>query len=305
MDDPVQFKPYLVKADTMQIIRRITQIFGYVISHCYFKSIFVTKDIYQGPLKATCIPFLTCYSCPLAVFSCPIGAFQHYAVIRKLPFLDFAHVGIVALAVGRMACGWLCPLGLIQDLLYKIKSIKIKLYSFLFNIKYFSLFGLVMIIPYFTGVPWFSRSCPYGMLEAGLPWVLWNPVNPHTHVPPVGPDVVGLMFVVKFLILVVFLVLFVVSKRPFCRIACPLGVIFSFFNRISLVQIEILNPEKCSHKCNLCLDVCPMEIKIADDPNSGECIRCLKCMKCRKVKVGIGNIFESPSKPKPVDENPG
>jgi polyferredoxin len=226
-------------------------------------------------------------------------------VIRQIPYLDFAHVGIVALAVGRMACGWLCPLGLIQDLLYTINTVKIKLYPVLFNIKYFSLFGLAMIIPYFTGVTWFSRLCPYGMLEAGLPWVLWNPVNPHTHVPAIDTNVVGLLFVVKFLILVVFLTLFVFSKRPFCRIACPLGVIFSVFNRISLLQIEVLNPEKCGHKCNLCLEVCPMEIRIADDPNSGECIRCLKCMKCRKVKVGIGNIFESPSKPKPVDENPG
>ena len=284
----------------MELIRLLTQIASYIASHCYFKSIFVTKNIYQGPLRATCVPFLTCYSCPLATFSCPIGTFQHYSAIRRIPFLDIAHVSIVALVVGRMACGWLCPFGLIQDLLYKIKSIKIKIYPSLLYIKYFSLVGLVIIIPYITGVTWFSRLCPYGMLEAGIPWVFWNPISPTTHQPMIGPNAVGGMYVVKFIILAVFLVLFVVSKRPFCRIACPLGVIFSFFNRISLLRMEVINPETCSHKCNLCLDLCPMEIKISDDPNSGECIRCLKCMKCKKVIIGIGELTESPSA-KPVE----
>lgn len=277
----------------MQLIRRFTQIFGYVISHNYFKSIFVTKEIYQGPLRATCIPFLTCYSCPLAVFSCPIGTIQHYMVIRQFPFLDLAHISIVALAVGRMACGWLCPFGLIQDLLYKIKSVKIKLLPSLFYIKYLSLAGLVIIIPYITGVTWFSRLCPYGMLEAGIPWVVWNPINPSTNLPTVDTAAVGWAFVIKLLILIVFLVLFVISKRPFCRIACPLGVIFSVFNKISLIRMEVKNPETCSHKCNLCREVCPMEIKVSNDPNSGECIRCLKCMKCSKVSIGIGNLSES------------
>lgn len=283
---------FVKKKTQMERLRKFTQLFGYTISHCYLQSVLITKQIYQGPLKATCVPFLTCYSCPLAVFACPIGSFEHYMTIHQIPFLDFAHVAIVALVIGRMACGWLCPFGLIQDLLYKIKSIKIKIPHSYNYIKYFSLFGLVLLIPYVTGVTWFSRLCPYGMLEAGIPWALWNPIDPSTNQPTIDTSVYGITYIIKLAILAGFLILFVISKRPFCRIACPLGVIFALFNRVSLLRMEVQNHHTCSPDCNMCRDLCPMEIRVSEDPNSGECIRCLKCTKCKKVKVGIGNLRE-------------
>ena len=83
---------------------------------------FVKGKIYTGPSKALCLPGLNCYSCPGALGSCPIGSLQAVLGSRNYRF-SFYVIGFLMLAgslFGRFICGWLCPFGLIQDLLYKI-----------------------------------------------------------------------------------------------------------------------------------------------------------------------------------------
>lgn len=83
---------------------------------------FVQGKIYKGNIKNLCVPGLNCYSCPGAVGTCPIGAMQ--AVIGnwnfKFAFYVAGFLMFVGAIVGRFVCGWLCPFGFIQDLLYKI-----------------------------------------------------------------------------------------------------------------------------------------------------------------------------------------
>ena len=83
---------------------------------------FVTGKIYTGKLKNACVPGLNCYSCPGAARACPIGSLQ--AVVGSWNF-KFAYYVIgflifVGAILGRLVCGFLCPFGLIQDLLNKI-----------------------------------------------------------------------------------------------------------------------------------------------------------------------------------------
>ena len=70
--------------------------------------------------------------------------------------------------------------------------------------------------------------------------------------------------------------------RFYCRFVCPLGAIWSPFNRISLMRLSAQGP--CA-ECQMCVDVCPVDIRISDDPNSPDCIRCLKCTVCKHVSV--------------------
>lgn len=97
------------------------QAFWALITNSYLLG-FLQGKIYQGPLKHLCVPGLNCYSCPGALGSCPIGALQ--AVIGSWKFRFAAYVSgfliFVGALVGRLVCGWLCPFGLIQDLLHKI-----------------------------------------------------------------------------------------------------------------------------------------------------------------------------------------
>lgn len=257
---------------------------GGILANGYYK-VFSTKVVYDGPLKSGCVPFLNCHACPTAFFSCPIGMVQHYASVRKIPFLLTGFLGAVGTTVGRAACGWLCPFGWIQDVLFKIKTKKFRLPKIFLKLKYVSLVVLAILLPFFFDAHWFSRICPWGTLAAGIPWALWNPIDPSLGEPVVSAGSVGWLFVLKLAVLVFFLILFVFIKRPFCRTTCPLGAIYSLFNRFSLMQIQT---EGQCKDCALCRNVCPVDIQISSDPASPECIRCLECTVCKHVRIRWG-----------------
>ena len=268
-------------SNLIHLIRRASQVFGLLITNLY-GSVFFRKQIYKGPFKGVCVPFLYCHACPTAVFSCPIGELQHYAAVHLIPFYLIGHLTFIGLFVGRMACGWLCPFGLLQELMYKIKSFKIKIPSYFSYLPWFCLFGLAILLPYLTTEHWFSKLCPIGALVAGIPWVLWNPVNPVTGGPTIEPGSVSWLFFIKMFLLVGTLYLFVLAKRPFCRYVCPLGLFWGFFNKISILKLEVA--PGC-RGCNMCQNLCPEDIKVFEEPNSRECVRCLECLKCKHVKL--------------------
>jgi len=266
--------------------RRIFQIIGSILPNSYFQVI-VTKVIYRGQLKGICAPLFNCYACPLATVSCPIGTLQHFMAIAKIPYYLIGYLGLIGLAVGRMACGWICPFGFFQDLMAKIKTKKFRLPSYLGYMRYVTLVLLAIIIPFITHVHWFSKLCPWGALEASIPWGLWNPTDPGflSLTPENTPvrDLISGSYYLKLGILAGFLGLMIFFKRPFCFLACPLGAIYSLFNKISIIRLGV-DMESCT-KCNKCLKNCPAGLKVYEEPNSPNCIRCLECTKCDKVKL--------------------
>ena len=262
--------------------RRLVQIVSTVITNPHWPSAFA-RAIYQGRLKAFCVPSLNCYSCPLAVFACPVGAIQNiFAQIRPSIATGAYHVGlyvigilgVVGSAVGRMACGWICPFGMLQDLLHKIPTPKIEIPRFLSYFKYVVLAVMVVILPLMVvdafgyGEVWFCKYlCPAGTLEAGIPMVLLNPSL---------QGQIGFQFWFKVSILVIFIGLMIPIKRPFCRTTCPLGAIYSFFNKFSVLKLSVSSD--CI-ECDRCYEICPMSIRIYENPNDKDCIRCLDCRK--------------------------
>lgn len=236
---------------------------------------FISGKLYRGPLKAVCVPGLNCYSCPGALGSCPIGALQ--AVVSNIQFLfSFYVVGVlmfVGALAGRAVCGWVCPFGFIQELLYKIPSPKLGksgLTRKLSKLKYAVLAVFVLALPLmflFTngvGVPAFcAYICPAGTLEAGLPLLAANPGLQAT---------LGWLFALKAAILAVTVLASVLMFRPFCRFICPLGAIYSLFNRVAIFGVR-LDGDKCS-RCGKCASSCLLDVKIVND---SECMRCGKC----------------------------
>jgi len=265
--------------------RRASQLFGLLMANLHVAVIFESQ-IYQGVVKSVCLPFLYCHSCPTAAFGCPLGVMQHFAAIHSFPFFLVGGLMIVGLLVGRLACGWVCPVGLFQELLYKIKSVKITLPRDITFLPYIIVVVFIVVLPFITAEHWFSKLCPVGTLTAAIPWVLWNPINPSTGVLTIAPGTVGLLFAVKLIILGTALWFFVSSKRPFCRYICPMGLFWSFFNKVSIMKMEV--DDGCT-KCDVCRKKCPEGIKIYEDPNARECIRCLECTDCKHVKV-IGSL---------------
>jgi len=183
-------------------------------------------------------------------------------------------LSVVGVSVGRMTCGALCPFGALQDLLYKFRSWKISIPSGTRFLRYAALVVLVFAMPFFTGEHWFSKLCPVGTLEAGLPWAMMDAGM---------QGLIGSMFWVKIALLLFFTTLSTMAKRPFCRTACPLGAILSLFNRASFLQLA-WNPDTCT-RCGKCRRICPVDIRPDKKPMDPECLRCLDCTMCPSLKA--------------------
>lgn len=250
------------------------------LSNCYAVG-FAEGKIYTGPLKHICFPGLNCYSCPGAVGVCPIGSLQ--AVMGSWKFSVSLYVGgflmLVGALLGRFVCGWLCPFGLVQDLLYKIPFIR-KINRFpgdkvLRYLKYVILLVFVILMPLFVvdivgqGAPAFCKYiCPSGTLLGGIPLVFKNPAL---------QAMVGFLFHWKVAILLVTVFLSILIYRPFCKYICPLGATYALFNRASLYRLRV-DKDQCIN-CGLCAKACKMGVDPVKTPNSAECIRCGDCTK--------------------------
>ena len=242
---------------------------------------FVKGNIYKGNLKTICVPGLNCYSCPGALGSCPIGAFQSVLASRdyKFTFYVTGFLILIGAIFGRFVCGWLCPFGLLQDLLHKIPFPKKRKLlpgdRWLKYLKYVILVGFVILLPLTVldivgqGQPWFCKTiCPSGTLFAGIPLVAAN--------PPLRAAL-GWLFTWKVGLLAVLLVLSLWVYRPFCRYLCPLGAIYGLFNPIAFYRFHI--DENACTKCGQCQKACKFDIPVYRQPNSPDCIRCGDCRR--------------------------
>lgn len=246
---------------------------------------FKTLTIYQGKLKSVCFPVLNCYSCPLALYSCPIGSLQYFIMTGGIPVYVTSSIAFVGVAFGRMTCGLLCPFGFLQDILFKRGKVRIPLPNFFRWFKYLVLLVIVILAAFYFAAPVFCKLCPAGTLEAGFPMaILDETVKARIFDPEIG-WVSGWLFLLKTAILTLILLAALNIKRPFCRIFCPLGALFSLFNRFSILRINV-DQKTCNH-CEQCARICPVDLNISTDPDSPECIRCMKCTTCRSISPGM------------------
>jgi ferredoxin-type protein NapH len=263
------------------LYKRITRYYIYIVSFFVANNHF-SKNIYQGKLKGFFFPGLNCYACPLARYSCPLGSFQNFIGVKTFPLYVLGFLGILGITLGRLVCGWLCPFGFFQELLYRIKTIKIRISQKYRYSKYIVLFFLAMLLPFLTAQPWFCKLCPAGGIEAGIPMVSMHPYL---------RSLIGVLFYAKIAIVVALISFSVFIKRPFCRFVCPLGAIYGIFNKFTFFKLKV-DEKKCI-ECYACQTVCPMDVEIFKNPDSVDCIRCGECIKACPTnalyyKYGIG-----------------
>ncbi len=177
--------------------------------------------------------------------------------------------------LGRVICGFLCPFGLIQELLHKIPSKKLKknkITKKLTWIKYVILAVFVIVIPALYAIrrlplPAFCKYiCPAGTLEGAM-MLLIHPANSDLRA------MTGGLFWWKFAVMVLILAACVFIFRAFCRFICPLGAVYSLFAKIALLGVRV-DMTKCTD-CGACIKICPMDIRNVGDR---ECIQCGTCI---------------------------
>lgn len=264
-----------MKKNTLRLI--VATAFA-ALSNGYVKG-FVKGELYKGSLKHICVPGLNCYSCPGALGSCPMGSLQSVlsSPMYKVSLYVFGIIGLFGTLFGRFACGFLCPFGLVQELLNKIpfpyKTKKLPGHKILKYLRYVVLLVFVIVLPMFVtnrfglGEPWFCEYiCPSGILFGSIPLLAANKTL-------FGR--LGVRFIIKLSILTVTILVSIIIYRPFCKYLCPLGAIYGLFNPISLYRYNF-DKDKCT-SCGACVKACDMNIKVYERINSTECIRCGRC----------------------------
>ncbi|MCF0133433.1 MAG: redoxin domain-containing protein [Blautia sp.] len=264
--------------------RKIIQLYAALLYNAQLKG-FVTGDIYTGPLKNLCVPGLNCYSCPGAIGACPLGALQNALAASgtRAPWYVLGILLLFGLTFGRTVCGWLCPMGLIQELLYKTPTKKMKkspVTRALSYLKYIILLLFVLYIPLSYAakripVPGFCKYiCPAGTLEGAIALML-NPNSARKLPTP------GILFISKLLILVLLLSGCIFIYRIFCRFLCPLGAIYGLFSKLSLLGVRV-DAGHCVN-CGRCTMHCKMDVLRVGDH---ECIQCGECTQvCHKDAI--------------------
>ena len=267
--------------------RRLIQLYSALLHNAHLKG-FISGQIYQGKGKYACVPGFNCYSCPSAAGACPLGAIQN-ALASAGHSAGWYMLGILLLfgvVLGRTICGWLCPLGLIQELLNKIPTPKLRksrVTRALSWLKYVLLAVFVIALPLWYGLrydlplPGFCKYiCPAGTFEGAMGH-LANPANTFYY------SMLGILFTRKFVIMLVIGLTCIFCYRAFCRFICPLGAIYGLFNRFNIIGVKV-DPGRCNH-CGACVQGCGMDVRRVGDH---ECINCGRCMEaCHQDAISI------------------
>ena len=267
--------------------RRLVQLYSALLHNAYLKG-FITGDIYKGNGKILCAPGFNCYSCPAAAVACPLGSIQNAlgSADHRAGWYVLGIILLYGVILGRTICGWLCPLGLIQELLNRIPTPKIKksvVTRALTWLKYVLLGVFAVAIPLWYalahGIPlpaFCKYICPAGTFEGAM-GLLSNPVNAPKF------SMLGLLFTRKFIIMLAIGLACVFCYRAFCRFVCPLGAIYGLFNRFNIVGVKV-DEGRCNH-CGACVRGCGMDVRRVGDH---ECINCGRCMSaCNKGAISI------------------
>jgi polyferredoxin len=274
--------------------RRIVQVIALVAFNGHLAG-FLKGTVYNGSLKRICVPVLNCTSCPGALGSCPLGLIQSSILLGNYQLLVLT-IGILLFLgglLGRFICGWLCPFGLVQELLYKLPTPKYRpgrQLSWLNYLKYIALVLFVFLLPalglpYLNGSAFCKYLCPAETLEAYLPLLAVQPSLMAT---------AGFLFKWKLILLAVLVVLAVLICRPFCRYICPLGAVYGLLNRFSLLRPGV-DREHCK-KCGACQELCELGLDVANASDNPECIRCTQCFAgCRDKLLRIGVRYNLPA----------
>jgi ferredoxin-type protein NapH len=259
--------------------------------------LFAWLDPFMLRMHTVCSPVFHCYSCPLALFACPIGVLANGSALHVIPFAALGTLIFLGALLGSFVCGWACPFGFLQDLAHRVPTPKFTLPAWTGLFRYAALIGLVFAVPYIWGEGhplFFCRLCPAGALEGAVPSMAQAAIAGN---PVIWPTMVKLVILGLFLLAIFF------TWRPWCTLFCPLGAIYSLFDSVSLVFLSF-HKGRC-RDCDRCRSLCHDGVRPEQRVNGLRCVRCLECTKCDAVTLGTVLAHLEKEKGDTGNPNPG
>lgn len=233
---------------------------------------------------------------------CPFGGLEtlYRYVASGGAFVSHTHLSNVVLLVAVLVtaflfrsafCGWVCPLGFIQDMISSLGDVFRKRYPrYRKALNNFKVRNTWLAI-----VDRYLRLVKFGVLAwaivgAGVyGYMVFREYDPWSALI----NIAEFSFTPGLVVLLITLVASFFIERPWCRYACPLGAASGLLGKFSPTYLK--RQESACTVCQVCTKACPMglEIHTADTIKSADCIACLECVgACPRngaleVKIGL------------------
>jgi polyferredoxin len=256
----------------IQHLRYFSQL-GFVI---LMAVIFYVRNLYgEGPQA----------SAPEAF--CPLGGFEtlYYSLVNGGKFIEHSHLSnmvlfiailLTAVAAGGFFCGWVCPLGTIQQ---AVTGSRRWLQRQVPPLARFGGWLKAKTRPLTFLDKWLGYA-KYGVLA----WIIWGTISAGVMVFRNVDPWAGIINIaesgitVGFWVFVGTVVAAVIGDRVWCRYLCPLGAIIGLVSRIGLIRVQ-RDGLSCIG-CKRCSTRCPMHIQVHKESRvtSTSCNMCLNCV---------------------------
>ncbi|MHA2399484.1 MAG: 4Fe-4S binding protein [Promethearchaeota archaeon] len=292
-----------IKNRSTTIARRIAQIITFFLINYVILELIFSINLLSFDSLVKVLPVLNSPRNPAST-GAGILEYIFYSLIEGIfPLFLIGVLILVILLTNRVFCGWICPIGTIQDVCAGIptkkKKFKPKTHNSLLKIKYlFVILLIILVIPLAVTEstnPAFYLDYRANLGDFGDKPLGYFSLSEYIFVffPNIIKDMIvtgnlmplfsNLLYIIIFFFYIALLVLSVWYPRIYCRYFCPFGAVASTIGEYSFLKLS-RNPVRCVGRteCGICEKVCPKQIRMLDEPfefftGKGECNYCLKC----------------------------
>jgi len=191
----------------------------------------------------------------------------------------WATLFLAVFVFGRFACGWLCPIGFVQDTGEKVlKALKVQLPKPVRQSNGVRFGMSVLVLGHFVVMPVLAMPVRVWQFDwlYREPWLLGFPFRAGLFALDLA-----LLFIVLGLVLPYFF-----GPRPYCKLVCETGYLFDLTSRYAFGRVrrnEGFERDTCL-SCQRCSNICPQgidvfeEVHLFDRVVSSGCISCMQCV---------------------------
>ncbi len=211
------------------------------------------------------------------VFKSLVGLYP--SIVGKVAAFGF--FAVLAVVGNKLICGWVCPFGALQELIYHVpilRKLKKRRIPFVISNTVRATLFIVMLLLLFGIVGGRKGLVIYHFLNP------FNLFNLDIETVTVGATIL------------VALVASFGFYRPFCQFVCPFGLLSWFFERLSIFRVKI-DHDRCTN-CGACVSACPIDAakdRVAGKAFPADCFSCARCLNvCPVDAIRYGLVGKKP-----------